>query len=440
MLENRLDKAMIKYNEAQSIKKTYEQIVKRLTEERVGFDNQLSAIERTLAAKQHDYEELQLLSGDATHAREVAIQAAEKAKQKYKEDMEMRAKDLAERQAILQQKEAVATRMEKREKMRQDMVAKQAGDLSKGEEENLKKSLVSNVINKSVIGEEIQKTQVSLDKYERAFRKIKDATGVSDLNEVINTIINQEDTRNNLKELAKENTTHIEALIAERNKLRSNVDEVKYAGHGGRSGARKMVDELEKAMTQAHADLERNKQKYERLMRCLIDGKAGIEHLNAKLEAVSDEKHNIVMTDNTIVDILYQCEETLTAMLTKIKEADIDARGFEASNSQIAFSEGDLNATRPFNRRIVMGNGEEGEEEVGNNVIVNKLSSLDVDDDIADDTEVTRGQMKMAAQAVVEQKVKKERKKRDNKGVADASVTPPANKKKNPSKKRPQKA
>lgn len=40
-LENRLDKAMIKYNEAQSIRKTYEQIVRRLKEERVGFDNQL---------------------------------------------------------------------------------------------------------------------------------------------------------------------------------------------------------------------------------------------------------------------------------------------------------------------------------------------------------------------------------------------------------------
>ena len=50
-LENRLDKAMIKYNEAQSIKKTYEQIVRRLGEERVGFDNQLASLERTLAAK-----------------------------------------------------------------------------------------------------------------------------------------------------------------------------------------------------------------------------------------------------------------------------------------------------------------------------------------------------------------------------------------------------
>jgi len=73
LLENRLDKAMIKYNEAQSIRKTYEQIVKRLKEERVGFDNQLAALERTLNAKKHDYEELLLLSGDANHAKEMAV-------------------------------------------------------------------------------------------------------------------------------------------------------------------------------------------------------------------------------------------------------------------------------------------------------------------------------------------------------------------------------
>jgi hypothetical protein len=55
ILENRLDKVMIKYNEAQSIKKTYEQIVKRLKEERVGYDNQLAAIESSLKGKEHDF-------------------------------------------------------------------------------------------------------------------------------------------------------------------------------------------------------------------------------------------------------------------------------------------------------------------------------------------------------------------------------------------------
>ena len=56
-LENRLDKAMIKYNEAQSIRKTYDQIVKRLKEERVNFDNQLGAIEATLHTHTHTHRE-----------------------------------------------------------------------------------------------------------------------------------------------------------------------------------------------------------------------------------------------------------------------------------------------------------------------------------------------------------------------------------------------
>jgi len=81
-LENKLDKSMIKYNEAQSIRKTYEQIVRRLREERVGFDNQLAAIERTLGAKQRDYEELLLLAGDANHARETALGELDRGKVK----------------------------------------------------------------------------------------------------------------------------------------------------------------------------------------------------------------------------------------------------------------------------------------------------------------------------------------------------------------------
>lgn len=44
-------------------------------EERVGFDNQLGAVERTLQAKIKDYEELLLLSGDANHAREVPCES-----------------------------------------------------------------------------------------------------------------------------------------------------------------------------------------------------------------------------------------------------------------------------------------------------------------------------------------------------------------------------
>ena len=38
ILENKLDKAMMKFNEAISIKKTYQIILKRLREERVAYE------------------------------------------------------------------------------------------------------------------------------------------------------------------------------------------------------------------------------------------------------------------------------------------------------------------------------------------------------------------------------------------------------------------
>ena len=40
LLENRVDKAQMKYNEAAAIHKTYSLIAKRLREERIGFNNQ----------------------------------------------------------------------------------------------------------------------------------------------------------------------------------------------------------------------------------------------------------------------------------------------------------------------------------------------------------------------------------------------------------------
>lgn len=72
VMENRLDKAMIKYNEAMSIKKAYELIVKRLREERIGYDNQLTAIEQSLKGKESDFQELIILSQDASYAKDQA--------------------------------------------------------------------------------------------------------------------------------------------------------------------------------------------------------------------------------------------------------------------------------------------------------------------------------------------------------------------------------
>eukprot|EP00957_Ditylum_brightwellii_P025427 1923011-Ditylum_brightwellii.AAC.1 len=57
-----------------------------------------------------------------------------------------------------------------------------------------------------------EELETKLDIYESAFRKIKEATGVSDVNEVIQKIIGQESTTENLVSLTKQNQGKIEDL------------------------------------------------------------------------------------------------------------------------------------------------------------------------------------------------------------------------------------
>jgi hypothetical protein len=91
-LEARLQKAVAKYEDAYEVRRTYEQIVKRLKEERIGFANQLEARELTLSAKEGDYEELLLMSHDANQSKELAKAELSKFEAQVSEERKLREK------------------------------------------------------------------------------------------------------------------------------------------------------------------------------------------------------------------------------------------------------------------------------------------------------------------------------------------------------------
>lgn len=318
-LENKLDKAMIKYNESQSIRKTYESILQRLNEERVGFDNQLSAIEKTLLAKQRDYEELLLLSGDANHAREVALHELEGVRSFYEEERKKREKELREKHATVQLRKSMLDRIKYREKLR-DTLNKTSSSTNKlpSPEQELKNTLTQKTLQLEKIE---SKNKVSI--FENAFRKIKEATGVSDVNEVIQKIITQESTTENLINVTKENQLKIESLNTLKKKIKNHVEELKYSGIGG-GQHRKMVDSYEDQLGNSSTRLERSRLKYERLNKIIISMKAGIGHLQDKLENFRQEidGKNYIISDDTVSDALHECDLCFNMLLKRIKAGE----------------------------------------------------------------------------------------------------------------------
>lgn len=321
VLENRLDKAMIKHSEAQSIRKTYEAIVKRLKEERVGFDNSLTAIERTLKAKERDYEELLLLSHDAYHAKEMAQAELHRFEQGVMEERNQRDREVQEKRALVEQRVAMNKKLEEHQrKLKQQQEAEKQGEKQvKDQSTNLEPLSGMSV---DFANEERQK----LEDYQEAFHAIKEATGVDDVNEVIQKFLTQEDTQKNLAKLTKENQANIDRQSEERRKIRFQVEELKFCGIANR---RQAIDEHESRLAEATEKFDRNRGKFERLAKMLIDMKAGIDHLGEKLSPIKLENETVLeLNDETVEEVLQQCELKILKLvsITQSMEEEMDKR------------------------------------------------------------------------------------------------------------------
>ncbi|CAM9557670.1 unnamed protein product [Ascophyllum nodosum] len=454
MLENRLDKAMIKYNEAQSIRKTYEQIVKRLKarDHRVGFDNQLGAVERTLQAKVKDYEELLLLSGDANHAREVAQTELDRVRRAYNEERRRREAELREKHQIVQLRKQLKDQADRRAQIRAEIMAMND---ETGEQRLKMVSLAADTVTAKMTTELVSH-KTKIDVFENAFRKIKYATGVSDVNEVIQKIISQDSTAESLMNLTKENQGKIESLHKRKAALKVAVEDLKYTGPG-EGHRRKMVDDLEELLLNSLARLERVRNKHERQTKVLVAVKAGVEHLQDKLKTTADEVgvETMATTDETVVDVLEVAQKVLVKVSERIKvnehekladsntgdgpsslgtrspSGDSPREGSQTRNkfpwadgagggadAMIGSEEGTMHL-RPYNQRIELpsvedlSEGECGRPE-GGEVGDDDGGTHDFDED-----ELTRDKVKKAATKVLSQQEKKNKPKRKQGRGAD---------------------
>ena len=357
--------------------------------------------------------------GDANHAKDVAYCEKDKLLQVYDEEKKRREKELKERYQIVQLRKQMLERMQLREKMRNQLV--------RADPDGSGKSL-----NMGGIGQSQQtalKTEVrnKIDIFEAAFRKIREATGVSDVNEVIQKISSQERSMENLIALSKENQAKIESLKEARRTAKIKVEGVKYSGVTG-GFRRKIVDDHEDQLADSATRLDRSKAKFERLTKVIISMKSGVGHLQDKLDPFAEElgARMVVLNDSSVVEVLRECELSLVK-LNKRLEVDEESRG-KGTNSassipgQIKNSTGnDVNigamespdrvgnsavyqiaanispTTRPYNQRIELNIGDEDDSNPKND------SPGSIPDSDFDDGELTREKVKRASSQILAQ-------------------------------------
>merc|ERR1712139_198029 len=106
-------------------------------------------------------------------------------------------------------------------------------------------------------------------------------------------------------------------------------EELKFSS-GGNVGRRQVIDDFETHLSEASEKFERNRSKSERMAKMLINMKAGISHLADKLTTILLEggEAPIEMSDETVEEVLQQCELKLSKLMGRTREIDdSDGRG-----------------------------------------------------------------------------------------------------------------
>eukprot|EP00796_Vickermania_ingenoplastis_P000511 gene511-281_t len=322
-LENRLDKCLIKYNEIDAIRKTYEVILERLQLEQAGFDLQLNALEKTLASDDKELQDLTSVGADAAKNRDEAKAELAQLKQKLEEQRRQQRKDLEQRRNFVQEKR------EYLEKKHNVLLIKMAQQEERHErllngDRNVKPKKKPQNNNPVFNQEELEKLQ----KQKESYHRLRDATMGQNIAEVIHKLLERRDNHKNLKKTLADLVASIDAKTKEKARLQRVWDETNQRAGGAMVAPRltrltrdqkknandddddedlhknefadhrllaerkrendMIVAEFQHHLHERQDELEDAQREQDALSRMLLDVESGVQHLAEKLSVGGD--------------------------------------------------------------------------------------------------------------------------------------------------------
>ncbi|XP_003387037.3 PREDICTED: coiled-coil domain-containing protein 151-like [Amphimedon queenslandica] len=398
-LENQLDRAIIQSNEANQIQKIYKGILEKMQLERLNYDNEISELKKSISSRKKNLLGLQSMNNDADTAREMTKAELQNQEVMVAESKKIREKTLDSYRKKAQEKKDLAEKVEKRVQLRRISIAQEsAAQLSEGDDQS------------------IQEQEEKITSYEEAFAKIKDATGVSDIQEVVDRFLNQQETRTHLNELKDEHTKQLARLKEEKDKLQAQFEEMKYSGEERMSSGQRLLEEVQSHLSEAKARCTDSDSKADRAGRLLGQVKAGITHLSEKLQHIKAPHTHVLKphlepgSEEGIIEMLGECEVKLVSLVEELGSRDLDTIQKEMEDEEFRQTvEGGSYTAGGTNVRIVLPKDNTGAQ---------RGELYDESDD--EDEGLMRETMKRETQLLVDSKTKKkpqdDEEEEDNKG------------------------
>ncbi|CAI9591377.1 unnamed protein product [Staurois parvus] len=388
MLENRLEKAQLKLQESEHINNVYQKLKDHMQEESLTFQSQLDLLEAEILRQRQEMKELQMVNKEAVTSREMARAELQLQEEEFH-------RERREREAILQEYKRKAE--ERRLFAERDRRAQRVS--LPGEDTPVETQLVAS-------GQEEEK---AIRTYQEAFQKIKEATGVTDTQEVVRRFVAQGETYRHLDELKSENEKTLVRLKEEKEKLQEVFQELKYSGEAKLSSGQQVLEELQTHLQKEEKRRDKCKEDLDRMSKIMGTAKSGMEHLASKVQHVKAPRSHFPardlspQSDEYILDLLETTEKKLQKLLEELDGQDVAAvlKQMEEEEFQ-AKIEGKLPA---HNVRISLP-------------APTKQDSFEDEEDSGEDEGdvVTRAALKRQSQQIIESKTKRKSRPKKKKG------------------------
>lgn len=310
ILENRLDKALIKFNESLANNKGLRETIDNLRRERVVFDNIYRKLEKDLHEKKKEMATVIEDSNNAYEDRdrfqmEVAAIEAQNDKERFEfaENMDM-----------------LATQIEK-DKMNKDILSPsdKRGDMTVDQEKNLKRNVTRSAWSLAKDKANVQITIEKVQSYEEAFHKIKASTGISDIDELVTTFISSEDQNFSLFNYVSGQANEIEKLEEQISLLQE--EELKYQQRSGEDDSQheQLRKELQYKFEMTSSSSEKFEVKYQETHKTVNSLKVGIQSIFSKIDCTSSAMSEMLageaVTETNMMQYLGMIEQRTNEIL-----------------------------------------------------------------------------------------------------------------------------
>ncbi|KAM7393749.1 hypothetical protein PAMP_020598 [Pampus punctatissimus] len=310
-LENNLEKTQFKCKEAENIMTNYLKLKSHLQEESLTFQGQLDSLEAEILKHREELHNLQLMNSEAQLSKEAAkadLQQQEELLYKERKDRE---RIIASYRKKVEERKAQAEKVDRRAQR----ATMQPDELSSEAQRSTTR----------MAGEE----EKTISTFEEAFQRIKEATGVTNIQEIVERFISQKETHQQLEKLKEENKKVLLQLKEQKELFNQQFQDMKYSGEAKLSSDQQMLEECEQRLQAEQQRCNAAKEHLDWLVKTLNTVRAGEEHLADKLQHITlvKKSEDIVAevspdTDEYAVELMTQCELKLQLLQEELQGKD----------------------------------------------------------------------------------------------------------------------